>query len=381
MPEGGQQPAEGGEALLALGSPGLEVPCTGFRATWLARRLRPTCPAGRRATMSGIAPARRSGAGCAATAGSRAPSALLLMAAAVAGVALALTHHSPRAAARPGSRASRRPALRRRRRLRPRRRLRAPTATASPSPSPSPTWTGPASYTLRLKLKQRDHRAAHAEVRGRHPDRPRDRSEHDLHAHRLGLQRPHLQAGQDHLRTRSTCLTGALAGYTGTVHGGPVEAAVSADRKSVYVSNYSMYGPGFSRPGDDVGSPGQYDRSFVYRIRPGQTAYRPGDTRGLGAQVPGHHAGRQVPAGEQLDLVQPQRGQRGPPSPGPRDLPRALSARHRRGSAVALCLRGRHGQHEHRSCRPAQLQGVLDTRSRLLAASPVSWMRPVAGSM
>jgi YVTN family beta-propeller protein len=55
-------------------------------------------------------------------------------------------------------------------------------------------------------------------------------------------------------------------GYTAVVRGGPVEAAVSANQKYVYVSNYSMYGPGFAHPGDDVGAPGQYDRSFVYRI-------------------------------------------------------------------------------------------------------------------
>ena len=54
--------------------------------------------------------------------------------------------------------------------------------------------------------------------------------------------------------------------YSSPVRGGPVEAAVSADRRYEYISNYSMYGPGFSRPGDDVGGPGQYDRSFVYRI-------------------------------------------------------------------------------------------------------------------
>ena len=55
--------------------------------------------------------------------------------------------------------------------------------------------------------------------------------------------------------------------YTRAVQGAPVEAAVSADGASMYVSNYSMYGPGFSRPGDDVGGPNSgVDDSFVYRI-------------------------------------------------------------------------------------------------------------------
>ena len=55
--------------------------------------------------------------------------------------------------------------------------------------------------------------------------------------------------------------------YEGMVRGAPVEAAFSADGRHAYVSNYSMYGPGFSRPGDDVCSPSSgYDESFVYQI-------------------------------------------------------------------------------------------------------------------
>ncbi|HLY84699.1 MAG TPA: YncE family protein [Acidimicrobiales bacterium] len=55
--------------------------------------------------------------------------------------------------------------------------------------------------------------------------------------------------------------------YPASVKGGPVEAAFSPDGKDAYVSNYSMYGPGFAHPGDDVCSPAQHiDSSFVYRI-------------------------------------------------------------------------------------------------------------------
>jgi YVTN family beta-propeller protein len=51
------------------------------------------------------------------------------------------------------------------------------------------------------------------------------------------------------------------------VRGGPVEAAFSPDGKHLWVSNYSMYGPGFSHPGDDVCSPSSgVDRSFLYRV-------------------------------------------------------------------------------------------------------------------
>jgi YVTN family beta-propeller protein len=55
--------------------------------------------------------------------------------------------------------------------------------------------------------------------------------------------------------------------YDQPVRGGPVEAAFTPDGRYEYVSNYSMYGPGFPRPGHDVCSPSaNYDRSFLYRI-------------------------------------------------------------------------------------------------------------------
>jgi YVTN family beta-propeller protein len=51
------------------------------------------------------------------------------------------------------------------------------------------------------------------------------------------------------------------------VQGAPVEAAFSPDGKHAYVSNYSMYGPGFGPEGDDDCVPGDgYDDSYVYRV-------------------------------------------------------------------------------------------------------------------
>lgn len=58
-----------------------------------------------------------------------------------------------------------------------------------------------------------------------------------------------------------------ISGHPGPVKGGPVEAAFSPDAKHAYVSNYSMYGPGFGHPGSDTCSPASHvDPSFVYRI-------------------------------------------------------------------------------------------------------------------
>ena len=58
-----------------------------------------------------------------------------------------------------------------------------------------------------------------------------------------------------------------LSWYAGLDRGGPVEAAFSPDGRHAYVSNYSMYGPGFGHPGDDVCSPSSaVDDSFLYRV-------------------------------------------------------------------------------------------------------------------
>ncbi|MGE0878878.1 MAG: beta-propeller fold lactonase family protein [Acidimicrobiia bacterium] len=55
--------------------------------------------------------------------------------------------------------------------------------------------------------------------------------------------------------------------YTGTYRGAPVEAAFSPNGQYAYVTNYSMYGPGFGPEGsDECGPADKYDDSFVYRI-------------------------------------------------------------------------------------------------------------------
>ena len=55
--------------------------------------------------------------------------------------------------------------------------------------------------------------------------------------------------------------------YDEPVNGAPVEAAVAPDGKHIYVTQYSMYGPGFEHPGWDTGwVDDNIDRSFVYEI-------------------------------------------------------------------------------------------------------------------
>ena len=55
--------------------------------------------------------------------------------------------------------------------------------------------------------------------------------------------------------------------YPGTQQGAPVEAAFTKDGQTAWVSNYQMYGDGFSGSADDDCSPSQsHDPSFLYRI-------------------------------------------------------------------------------------------------------------------
>lgn len=55
--------------------------------------------------------------------------------------------------------------------------------------------------------------------------------------------------------------------YEGVQNGAPVEAAFSPDGQTAWVSNYQMYGAGFSSSASDNCSPAQnHDPSFLYRI-------------------------------------------------------------------------------------------------------------------
>lgn len=58
-----------------------------------------------------------------------------------------------------------------------------------------------------------------------------------------------------------------FAQYSGTYKGAPVEGAFSPDGNFLYVTNYSMYGKGFTKEGHDTCSPASgYDTSFLSRI-------------------------------------------------------------------------------------------------------------------
>lgn len=58
-----------------------------------------------------------------------------------------------------------------------------------------------------------------------------------------------------------------VPGHPGQTKGAPVEAVFTPDGRKAYVSNYSMYGAGFSHNGfDDCTSKTPVDSSYVYRV-------------------------------------------------------------------------------------------------------------------
>ncbi|MDH3500685.1 MAG: YncE family protein, partial [Acidimicrobiia bacterium] len=52
----------------------------------------------------------------------------------------------------------------------------------------------------------------------------------------------------------------------GVLQGAPVEAAFTSDGRYGYISNYQMFGPGYSNAGGDECNLAAWDESFVYRI-------------------------------------------------------------------------------------------------------------------
>ena len=55
--------------------------------------------------------------------------------------------------------------------------------------------------------------------------------------------------------------------FPSEVRGAPVEGTYSPDGKHLYVTNYAMYGQGFTKEGTDTCKPSDgYDRAFLYRI-------------------------------------------------------------------------------------------------------------------
>jgi YVTN family beta-propeller protein len=150
-----------------------------------------------------------------------------------------------------------------------------PVTAASPKAKPTPTPTKVATPAPSLPSGPSDARRLHklTTITGSITPKSVDASssgivtaQNMIYQHSITVYDDSTYKLRKTIPDRVTLSQFGFAKYAKPVQGGPVEAAFTPDGKYEYVSNYSMYGPGFGHPGHDTCSPGKYDRSFLYRI-------------------------------------------------------------------------------------------------------------------
>lgn len=136
-----------------------------------------------------------------------------------------------------------------------------------PAPSPSPTvWTGPASSRLKLRLRDTivDQDIAPKSVVSSGSGYVF--AQNMMYRHTITV---YDTATLKLVKTIPDAIDPAEFRIKGhgseDVLGAPVECAFLPDGRFAYISQYSMYGPGFVE-GHDNGSPGQASDSYVYRV-------------------------------------------------------------------------------------------------------------------
>jgi YVTN family beta-propeller protein len=141
------------------------------------------------------------------------------------------------------------------------------TSTAALTPHPSPTaWTGPPSSSLKLKLVKTivDPNISPKSVVSsgtgyvfaqnmmyKHTITVYDAKTYKL----VKTIQDAIDPAKFHIKDHGS----------DPIRGAPVECAFLPDGRYAYVSQYSMYGPGYVE-GHDAGSPGQASDSYVYRV-------------------------------------------------------------------------------------------------------------------
>jgi len=141
------------------------------------------------------------------------------------------------------------------------------SGNAGPTASPSPTaWTGPPSSSLKLKLRKT---IASPDISPKsvvstgtgYVFAQNMMYRHTMTVYDAGTLKlvetipDEISAGEFHIK-----------GHGATIQGAPVEAAAMPDGRFMYVSQYSMFGAGYTE-GQDVCTPGDgTDKSYVYRV-------------------------------------------------------------------------------------------------------------------
>lgn len=153
-----------------------------------------------------------------------------------------------------------------------------PVAAAEPSPTPAPSPTTPAPATpdlpdlpatseLRLELAETITGDISPKSVVASPTGRLFFAQNMMYRHTVTVY----NAAFELVATIDDAVTLAdfgVAGHADDVEhqGAPVEVDFTSDGRFAYVSNYQMYGPGYSNPGHDGCAKGNWDDSFVYRV-------------------------------------------------------------------------------------------------------------------
>ncbi len=137
------------------------------------------------------------------------------------------------------------------------------TLTATPSPA---AWTGPPSSALKLKLRKTIVSADISPKSVVSSGTGYVFAQNMMYKHTITV---YDSKTMKLVKTIDDAIDPARFHIKGhgsePILGAPVEAAFLPDGRFAYVSQYSMYGPGYVE-GHDAGSPGQASDSYVYRV-------------------------------------------------------------------------------------------------------------------
>jgi YVTN family beta-propeller protein len=134
------------------------------------------------------------------------------------------------------------------------------------TPSPSPTaWTGPPSSSLELKQGKTIVSSAISPKSVVSSGTGYVFAQNMMYRHTITVYDAKTAKLVKTIQDEITAADFHVKGHGETIRGAPVECAFTPDGRFAYVSQYSMYGSGFTE-GHDVCSPGGASDSYVYRV-------------------------------------------------------------------------------------------------------------------
>ena len=140
------------------------------------------------------------------------------------------------------------------------------TQQAVLTPSPSPTaWTGPPSSSLKLKASKTIVSSEISPKSVVSSGTGYVFAQNMMYKHTITVYDSKTAKLVKTIQDEITAADFHIKGHGETIRGAPVECAFTPDGRFAYVSQYSMYGSGFTE-GHDTCSPGGASDSYVYRV-------------------------------------------------------------------------------------------------------------------